>query len=467
MKRAAFRWAAAGFTAAGFLAGVVLRLFPDAVICEEFLPRVAVYLLYLGIAPVFAAKYTLTVLAVLMLVLLVVRRRLVVRVVYTYLTVHLLLLRPIAVQAAILFYAGTFAAGLPVAVGLVVWRWRRGKDRSAIAGAAANALLILAACTPMVNALQAATVDELRDQWGVTRYFRPAAVYDALLLEGDQLLVSAGYGGGLFRVWLGDPEFPIRAAVTDLFRPEKMSLLDDRIYVSNNAAGEPDRPDAFSFALPDLSGRRDIFLADSSRIIDLEMDEQTGRLFLIDEESRDVTVWNALEERIEASIRLADGRRINTNEITIDSDRRRAYVCSWLLGSDLFVIDVDTLQLLRTVNVGGAVSDVAVSATGDRLYLARPLHRRIDVLDTGDFSRIEQIPVAPGARKLLLVQKSNTIVVGSYFTGDLEWIDLKDYGRRKRIRAFPRIRNLRLDARSDKVLVACQRGVFGVPSLLR
>ena len=138
-----------------------------------------------------------------------------------------------------------------------------------------------------------------------------------------------------------------------------------------------------------------------------------------------------------------------------------------VLGSDLYVIDVDALRLVKTIRVGGAVSDVAVSPTGDRLYLARPLHRRIDVWDAGDFRRIDSIPVSPGTRKLLLVDRGRTIIAGSYFTGDLEWIDLEDFDRRKRIRAFPRIRNLRFDALSGRVLVACQRGVFVVPSVFR
>ena len=136
---------------------------------------------------------------------------------------------------------------------------------------------------------------------------------------------------------------------------------------------------------------------------------------------------------------------------------------SWFRARGVYEIDVDSLAVVRTPDVGQSVSDVVVDDARGRVYVARPLHARVDVYDRTTWKPLGRLPTVACARVLRLVDGGALLAVGSYMTGELDVVDVEAPERRFRLKAFPRIRGLTFDAGRDELLVASMRGVWGLP----
>jgi hypothetical protein len=465
------------------LAASALALFPDADALADPLSLALVGVLYACVGAVVLLPWSLPIAAGSVSVLFFVRRPWARRLAVAYVAVHWLLGSLVLVETSALFVFRwfRFAAGIAAAVFLAL-RLRPNLDRHRPLTIAANLLPVLAVATFFANAAAFESPADLARR-GIATYFPSTNNYDAVAFPGDgrtdRLAVAVGYGGGVFVVDGTDFPKSIRAAAKDLFRPERLIAHGAGLLVSNNAAGDARRPDAVLLAGADLADRKEIAFPEENRIIDIALDAAKDRLLLLDEETPRLAVWDLAAWRPVTEIRLAAGRRFNANAVTVDAAARRAYVCSWLQGRSLYVVDLDALALARTAPVGVSVADVAVDEARGVLYLARPLLSRIDVLDRRTFAWKASLPTVAGARKLLFLPERDLLIVASYFTGEIEAIDLQvvasyftgrleaidlyDPAWQRRIRAFPRVRGLRYDATTDRVLVASLRGVFAVP----
>ena len=468
---APYRVAKAGLLVAAALIALVagasslLALFPGPSVLDDPLSLVAVAAIYACVAAVLQLPWSLPAFGAAAAVLFFVRRSWAKRLAVGYVAVHAALLSTVVVEASALFVFGYFRFAAPAAVAaFFVLRLRKGLGPWKRLFLALNLLVVLSAATFFANSAGFQSLPALAASLGAVRYFPESNNYDSVVTPDGRVVVSVGYGGGVYSVEGTDFPRSIRAADKSLARPEKLVLLGDRLLVTNNAAGKPDAPDAVLFDLPGLANRREIRLPRQNRIIDVGLDPATKRLLLLDEESPFLAVWDLENWRLAKEVRLDAGRFFNASEVTVDAAARRAYVCSWLQGRSLYVIDLDALELARTVPVGVSVSDVAVDVKQDALYLARPLRSRIDVLDRATLRREGYIPTVAGARKLLRVPDRDLLLVGSYFTGELEAIDLADPARRTRVQGFPRIRGLRYQAASGRAWIASMRGVFAVPA---
>lgn len=366
---------------------------------------------------------------------------------------------------AILMYPSTIGPGALVALGAAVLiRLTREWGPLRLANLAVNVAIAFALVSPFADRLRYDSVNELVDQWDARVYFPPAELYDATPNLPDRRLVSAVYGGGLFTVDLTKPGFPITGRIADMYRPEKVEVCGDRVFVQQNASGDPDKPDGFSFRLDDLSDRREIRLETHHKIGDIACDMATRTLFMIDEDAPTMVAWDMDTESVKQLIPVEpNAHRIDFNEFAFDEIGRRIYACSWVRGSNVYVVDADALALTTKIPVGGSVSDAAIDAVRGLAYFARPLSRGVDVYRTESVEKTGRIGVAPGTRKLLLLEDGRWLAVGSYFNGTLEVIRVDDPARRVSIRAFPRIRNLRYDAVRDELLVVSKAGVIGFP----
>ena len=452
--------------AAGVLLGLAVWVPPPNPVSDGPLGAAAVEILMAYPIITTFLVVTLPFLGLAVLVFLASRRRSwIIPVLRAYARFFFLLLIPIGGMAVAIFYAG--AAAVLVATAVAAWvvlRRARPASRLRDPHGLVNLVILACAASYLPSAWGLASDAALRDEWRAVRYSSEKNAYDATFAgpAGD-LYVGVGYGGGLLRIAGAGDAARVVGAVRGLRRPERLVVVDGRVIVSNNTAGNPGEPDAVSVAPTDLADRRDILSPSASWVIDLSADPAARRLFFIDERHPGLTVWNLERREEEKDILLERRGPINPHDVVFDPVSRKVLVCCWFRGRKLYVIDADRLEVERKVPVGASATAVQVAPEQARVYVARPLHRRVDIYDTRDWQRVGAIRTVPGARQMIRVPRANLLVVGSYFTAELEAIRIDDPSRRVRIRAFPRVRGLTYDEARDEILVCCRRGVFGLP----
>ena len=442
----------------------LLRLFPNALALGDPLSLVAVAALYACGAAFLALRFSLPAFGAVAAVLFFVRRPWAGRVAVGFVAIHWLLLSLVLVETSALFVFPYFRYAAPLAaLAYFALRLRKSLAPWKRLNLALNGLVVLSVATYFANAAEFLKLPGLAATFGAAQVFPGGNNYDVAVAPDGGGLINVGFGGGVYS--LNGTDFPpsIRASDKTLLRPERFVVLDDHAMLTNNAVGRRDLPDAVQFHIPDLAGRREIRLDHMNRVVDIGLDPATRRLLFVDEEAPLLAVWDLDAWRLVKEVVLDTPRFFNANKVTVDAAARRAYVGSWLQGRRLYEVDLDALALARTAPVGVSVSDIAVDAGRNALYLARPLLSRIDVLDRQTLRRTGGLPTIAGVRKLLWIPDRDLLVAGSFFTGELEAIDMADPARRTRIKAFPRIRGLYYDAPSGRVWIASLRGVFTVP----
>ncbi len=148
---------------------------------------------------------------------------------------------------------------------------------------------------------------------------------------------------------------------------------------------------------------------------------------------------------------------MDSYDFAIDVAGERAYVSDWL-SPYLDEVDLRTMQLVRRKWIGWVSFGVAFGPDG-LLYVAQPLHRRVQVLDASRMEIVRSIPVGYGARDLAFDPRRRLLFVGNYFDGTLDVVRLADGGRVRRIFAGDLLRGLWFDDAHDRLFLAVGCGV--------
>jgi len=157
---------------------------------------------------------------------------------------------------------------------------------------------------------------------------------------------------------------------------------------------------------------------------------------------------------------------MNSYDLAIDHATRRAYVSDWL-SPYLTEVDLTAFTLLRRQWIGWVSFGVALGPDG-MLYVAQPLHRRVQVIDVHGMTTVRSIAAGYGARDLTFDARRGLLLVGNYFDGTLDIVRLADGAGLQRVFVGDLLRGLWLDEAGDRLLMAvgCGVRVVDVPVLV-
>lgn len=111
--------------------------------------------------------------------------------------------------------------------------------------------------------------------------------------------------------------------------------------------------------------------------------------------------------------------------VTMNQRLDRAYA-SDLFGKKISEIDIETMGVLRQIEIGFSQTDIAVSEDGSTVFIALPLSSSIAAYNAVSWEEQFRLPAPKGVTRLALDNQGNRIFAAAFLTGDLYVIDLDD-----------------------------------------
>src|SRR5439155_10126487 len=197
--------------------------------------------------------------------------------------------------------------------------------------------------------------------------------------------------------------------------PVRITMSPDRLkaYVSNGAAGTVSVLDTVA-----LTTTATIQLGSKSRPQESAVTPDGGRLFVIHQLSPTVTVIDTATNLVITNVFIGGHQ---AKDILFTLDGRFAYVANYSQGT-VNVIDTATYQV-TTLPTAAGPRRLAISPTGDRVWVTNNKAASVSVIDTGTQQLIATIPVGNGPRGIAITPSGDAIYVTNVQDGTVSIID--------------------------------------------
>src|SRR6266849_5190627 len=197
--------------------------------------------------------------------------------------------------------------------------------------------------------------------------------------------------------------------------PVRITMSPDRLkaYVSNGKAGTVSVLDTVA-----LTTIATIQLGSSSRPQESAVTPDGGRLFLVHQLSPNVTVIDTATNLVITNVFIGGHQ---AKDILFTLDGRFAYIANYSEGT-VNVIDTATYQV-TTIPTGAGPRRLAISPSGDRVFVTNNVAASVSVIDTGTQQLIATIPVGNKPRGIAITPSGDAIYVGNVQGGTVSIID--------------------------------------------
>src|SRR5438876_3418442 len=197
--------------------------------------------------------------------------------------------------------------------------------------------------------------------------------------------------------------------------PVRITMSPDRLkaYVSNGTAGTVSVLDTVA-----LTTTATIQLGSKSRPQESAVTPDGGRLFVIHQLSPTATVIDTATNLVITNVFIVGHQ---AKDILFTLDGRFAYVAHYSQGT-VNVIDTATYQV-TTIPTAAGPRRLAISPTGDRVFVTNNKAASVSVLDTGPQQVIATIPVGNKPRGIAITPSGDAIYVGNVQDGTVSIID--------------------------------------------
>lgn len=137
------------------------------------------------------------------------------------------------------------------------------------------------------------------------------------------------------------------------------------------------------------------------------------------------------------------------------------FVSNWLVSPYIVKLDGERLRARRRLN-GLFNMDMCVMPEKNELFVARPIHRRVDVIDARFFEKLREIPMEFGIREIECDEKRNLIFALNQGTGALIAADTRSGETMFRTNVGHGARALEYDGGSRTLYAGSESGIFVV-----
>ena len=175
--------------------------------------------------------------------------------------------------------------------------------------------------------------------------------------------------------------------------------------------------------------------------------------------------WDTRAEEVArvADLRGWHGVRVGTNISALASDTKRGLlyvVIPGRAGHGLLMVDLDTLQVRGHVKTPHGPWAIALSPSGDRIFLSSFLKTGVWVIDPDARRVVEHLPGPASSRALAVSPDGQLLFVAGYTTADLVIYDARSGERRGEIRVSPKMEALSVTPQALYVLAS--EGLFRI-----
>ena len=141
--------------------------------------------------------------------------------------------------------------------------------------------------------------------------------------------------------------------------------------------------------------------------------------------------------------------------------RNQVFISNWI-SSPMFVkMDAGRpAPVFHKKHHGFFSAGMALDPAGNRIFLARTFFRRIDVLDMDTLEVVDEIPSLFGIRELAYSPERDLIFAPSFFTGDVQIVDLKRRRYFTPFNAGRRVRSVFWEPRTQTLYMGAWGGIF-------
>jgi DNA-binding beta-propeller fold protein YncE len=137
----------------------------------------------------------------------------------------------------------------------------------------------------------------------------------------------------------------------------------------------------------------------------------------------------------------------------------RVYVTD-LFSPEVKEFDIAMMSVQRKIRVGVSQSDIAVSKDGATLYIARPLHGRIDEIDAVTLRNKRSFAAPRGVTRLALDKTGLRLFAVAFATGKLFAIDLREPKNTRKIDLHSQVRDMIYCPDSDLIYYSTPCAIF-------
>jgi YVTN family beta-propeller protein len=111
------------------------------------------------------------------------------------------------------------------------------------------------------------------------------------------------------------------------------------------------------------------------------------------------------------------------NHLDFTADGKTLFVSCEYSGH-IVAVDVATMKILTSLNVGGSPTDVRLSPDGTVVFVANQVRNGIDVIDATTLKYLSFIPAGPGAHGLAISRDATKLFVTNRHAGSISVIDI-------------------------------------------
>jgi len=197
--------------------------------------------------------------------------------------------------------------------------------------------------------------------------------------------------------------------------PVRITMSPDglKAYVSNGQAGTVSVLDTVA-----LTTTATIQLDPKSRPQESAVTPDGGRLFVVHQLSPTISVIDTASKLVITDVFIGGHQ---AKDILFTLDGRFAYVANYSQGA-VNVIDAATYQV-TTIPTGAGPRRLAISPTGDRLFVANNFDNSVSAIDTGTQQVIATIPVGRKPRAIAVTPSGDAIYVTNVQDATVSIID--------------------------------------------
>ncbi len=230
-----------------------------------------------------------------------------------------------------------------------------------------------------------------------------------------------------------------------------------RIFLTNYNSNRSGRPGVIELSKPPLRILRTITDNRLGTVNGIALDEPGGRLLLINEFGRSVSVYSMETMEAMPSISLDAPLLFYPSYLTVNGRTGNAYLSDIFLSGRLYKIGVKKGIVSSRRGMPGAM--MGVDESRGLLYVARPILSRVDILDGNTLKTVGTLPAGPDVRHLCLDTNRSRVYTSNFFRRTIDVIDIKSEKIIKTFKLSSAPRGMHLYSDDGVLLVSTSQSV--------